>query len=56
MMQDGKFSWTELKTNEKVLQKMGEERSLKVTIRRQRKRTGHILRRLPPDNFSWREE
>ena len=40
-----KISWTERKTNEEVLEKIGEERTLIRTIRvRQRKWIGHTLR------------
>ena len=40
-----KVSWREHKTNEEILQKVGEERSLLKTIReRQRKWIGHIMR------------
>ena len=40
-----RVSWKEHKTNEEILQKVGEERSLLKTIReRQRKWIGHIMR------------
>jgi len=40
-----KISWTEHKTNKEVLEMIGEERSLKHTIKcRQKKWNGHTLR------------
>ena len=41
-----KISWTERQTNEEVLRRVGEDRSLKMVIRkRQMKFLGHVMRR-----------